>query len=64
MDLARAHVERDARERAHAGKRLLDTAHLEQRSRGSVGRSAGLLLRAHAASVAADTRRRRHEIGN
>ena len=31
MDLARADVERDARERAHAGKRFLNLAHLEQR---------------------------------
>src|SRR3984885_8090898 len=55
MDLARTNVKRHTRERAHAGKRLLDIADLEQRSRGSVGRSGGLLLRAHAASVTAHT---------
>src|SRR6478672_8110453 len=48
MDLARADVERYARERSHAGKRFLDLAHLEQRSSP---RGLGLQRRAHAASV-------------
>ena len=51
VDLARADVERNARERAHAGKRFLDLAHLEQRS-GPAGRGLSLQRRAHAASVA------------
>ena len=46
------------------GNDLLDAAHLEQRSRGSVGRSGGLLLCAHAASVTAGHAGRRHEVGN
>ena len=51
MNLAGADFERHARKRPHAGKCLLDIAHLEQRSRRT-GRRVGLGARAHAASVA------------
>ena len=48
VNLAGADVERDAAQRAHAGKALLEVAHLEQRG----GRRR---RRAHAASVACDS---------